>query len=118
MKKIINGLFSENLKNTRIKKYLVFPLLLVLICFGFTIFSEDVSADTLKYKRCISKTSTYGKYTKYSGKYSSAGHVMAYANQDNRIVFCIEQGVPNIKSSGRSFKTYKLGDSMLNKGIG
>lgn len=118
MKKIINGLLSENLKNTRIKKYLVFPLLLVLICFSFTIFSEDVSADTLRYKQCISKTSTYGKYTKYSGKYSSAGHVMAYANQDNRIVFCIEQGVPRIKSGGRSFKTYKLGDSMLNKGIG
>ena len=118
MKKNIDGLLSDDLKNKRIKKYLVFPLLLVLICFGFTIFSEDVSADTLKYKQCISKTSTYGKYTKYSGKYSSAGHVMAYANQDNRIVFCIEQGVPSIKSSGRSFKTYKLGDSMLNKGIG
>lgn len=118
MKKIINGLFSENLKNKRIKKYLVFPLLLVLICFSFTIFSEDVSADTLKYKKCISKTSTYDKYTKYSTKYSSSGYVLGYANQDSRIVFCLEQGVPRIKSGGRSFKTYKLGDSMLNKGIG
>lgn len=118
MKKIIDGLFSDDLNNKKVKKILMFPLLLVLTCFCFTMFSEDVSADTLKYKQCLSKTSTYNRYTKYSTKYSSSSRVCGYANQDNRIVFCIEQGVPNIKSSGRSFKTYKLGDSMLNKGIG
>ncbi len=98
-------------------KIMIMSMVFALISFGVLV---NVDADTLKYKVCTpAETSTYNKYTVYSSKYVTPyGYVNSYSNQDSRIVFCFEHGIPMIKSGGRKFTSYKLNGSMLNKGIG
>lgn len=98
-------------------KSVIISLLLILMC---VITFDKVNADTLKYKDCTPlKSGTYDKYTIFSTKYVTPyGTVNAYSNQDSRIVFCIEHGIPLIAASGRDFNTYKLGDARINKGVG
>ena len=112
------------MKKLKKVKIITISLLLILLC---VVTFDKVDADTVKYKVCTPiKSSTYDKYTVYSSKYVTPyGYVNAYSNQDSRIVFCIEHGVPLINSGGRSFKSYKLvgtGEDptkvTINKGVG
>lgn len=98
-------------------KIMIMSMAFALISFGVLV---NVNADTLKYKVCTPvKTKTYDNYTVYSSKYVTPyGYVNSYSNQSSRIVFCFEHGIPMIKSSGRTFTSYKLSGSKLNKGIG
>ncbi|MGM9878831.1 MAG: dockerin type I domain-containing protein [Bacilli bacterium] len=118
MKKVKGFLFNNNLSKNNKRKFMLFPLLLFIVCFGFVIFTENVSADSLKHKTCIKRTSTYRKYTNYTNKKATSGYIATYINNDGHIVFCIESGVALTSSSGRSFKSYKLGDSTMNRGVG